>query len=151
MDFDKRKPKQSFYRCGSRRRGPKLCTNSRYLNRNRLVTLVLEMVSEIVLEKGHLGNYYQKCLEEYNRHPGEREKELTRLRQQLQELEQRIENATEVLIQKPNLKDRFIPKIQSDEEKIRRVNTGNQEFGLSSIRSRLDQFSAGDGASTAGG
>ena len=32
MDFDKRNPKQSFYRCGARRRGAKLCTNSRYLN-----------------------------------------------------------------------------------------------------------------------
>ena len=42
--------------------------------------------------------YYQKCLQEYNRHQGEREDELKRLRQQLQELEQRIENATEVLM-----------------------------------------------------
>ena len=27
MDFDKRQPKQSFYRCGSRRRGAKLCSS----------------------------------------------------------------------------------------------------------------------------
>ena len=80
------------------------------------------MVSEVVLEKGHLEQYCQKCLEEYNHNQGEREEELKRLRQQLQELEQRIENATEVLMQSPNLKERFIPKIQSDEEKIRKVN-----------------------------
>ena len=62
-----------------------MCSNSRYLNRDRLETLVLEMVSEVVLEKGHLEQYYQKCLEEYNRNQGEREEELKRLRQQLQE------------------------------------------------------------------
>ena len=78
------------------------------------------MVSEVVLEKGHLEQYYQKRLEEYNRSQGEKEEELKRLRQQLQELEQRIENATEVLMQSPNLKDRFIPKIQSGEEKLGR-------------------------------
>ena len=60
MDCEKRKSQQSFYPCGSRRRGAKLCTNSRYLNRDRLETLVLEMVSEVVLEKGHLEQYYQK-------------------------------------------------------------------------------------------
>ena len=80
MDFDKRNPKQSFYRCGARRRGAKLCTNSRYLNQERLENLVLEMVSEVVLEKGHLEEYYQKCLEEYSRNQGEREEELKRLR-----------------------------------------------------------------------
>ena len=141
MDFDKRKPKQSFYRCGSRRRGAKLCSNSRYLNRDRLETLVLEMVSEVVLEKGHLEQYYQKCLEEYNRNQGEREEELKRLRQQLQELEQRIENATEVLMQSPNLKERFIPKIQSDEEKIRRVNTEIETRNLASAPSGVDLIS----------
>ena len=152
MDFDKRNPKQSFYRCGSRRRGAKLCSNSRYLNRDRLETLVLEMVSEVVLEKGHLEEYYQKCLQEYNRNQGEREEELKRLRQQLQELEQRIENATEVLMQSPNLKVRFIPKIQADEEKIRRVSTEIETRNLASrpIRSRLDRFPTGDGTSLAG-
>ena len=84
MDFDKRQPKQSFYRCGSRHRRAKLCSNSRYLNRDRLETLILEMVSEVVLEKGHLENYYHQCLAEYNRNQGEREEELKRLRQQLQ-------------------------------------------------------------------
>lgn len=123
MDFDKRNPKRSFYRCGTRRRGAKLCTNSRYLNQEKLENLVLKMVSEVVLEKRHLEEYYQKCLEEYSRNQGEREEELKRLRQQLQELEQRIENATEVLMQSLNLKDRFIPKIQSDEDKIRKVKT----------------------------
>ena len=81
MDFDKRNPKQSFYRCGTRRRGAKLCTNSRYLNQEKLENLVLEMVSEVVLEKGHLEAYYQQCLEEYSRNQGEREGELKRLRQ----------------------------------------------------------------------
>ena len=38
-------------------------------------------------------------------------------------LEQRIENATEVLMQSPNLKDRFIPKIRSDYDKVRKVKT----------------------------
>jgi len=33
------------------------------------------------------------------------------------------QNATEVLIQIPNLNDRLIPKIQSDEDKIRKVET----------------------------
>ena len=141
MDFDKRKPKQSFYRCGSRRRGAKLCSNSRYLNRDRLETLVLEMVSEVVLEKGHLEQYYQKCLEEYNRNQGEREEELKRLRQQLQELAQRIENATKVLMQSPNLKDRFIPKIQSDEEKIRRGNTEIETRNLASAPSGVGLIS----------
>ena len=83
MDFDKHNPKQSFYRCGSRRRGPQLCSNSLYLNRERLENLVMEMVSEVVLEKGHLENYYQKCLEEYNCNQGERKEELKRLRKQL--------------------------------------------------------------------
>ena len=138
MDFDKRKPKQSFYRCGSRRRGPKLCSNSRHLNRAQLENLVLEIVSEVVLEKRHLEQYYHKCLEEYNRNQGEREEELKRLRQQLQELEQRIENVTGVLMQSPSLKDRFIPKIQSDEEKIRRVKTEIETRNLASASSGVD-------------
>ena len=138
MDFDKRKPKQSFYRCGSRRRGPKLCSNSRHLNRAQLENLVLEMVSEVVLEKRHLEQHYHKCLEEYNRNQGEREEELKRLRQQLQELEQRIENVTGVLMQSPSLKDRFIPKIQSDEEKIRRVKTKIETRNLASASSGVD-------------
>ena len=99
------------------------------------------MVSEVVLEKGHLEEYYQKCLEEYNRNQGEREEELKRLRRQLQELEQRIENATEVLMQSPNLKDRFIPKIQADEEKIRRVNTEIETRNLASAPSGVDLLS----------
>ena len=113
----------------------------------------MEIVSEVVLEKGHLEQYYQKCLQEYNRNQGEREEELKRLRQQLQELEQRIENATEVLMQSPNLKVRFIPKIQADEEKIRRVSTEMETRNLASrpIRSRLDRFPTGDGTSLAGG
>ena len=52
MDFDKRNPKQSFYCCGSSRRRAKRCTNSRYLNQERLENLVLEMVLEVILEKG---------------------------------------------------------------------------------------------------
>ena len=132
MEFDKRNPKRSFYRFGTRRRGAKLCTNSRYLNQEKLENLVLKMVSEVVLEKGHLEEYYQKCLEEYSRNQGEREAELKRLRQQLQELEQRIENATEVLMQSLNLKDRFIPKIQSGEDKIRKVKTEIETKNLAS-------------------
>ena len=138
MDFDKRNPKRSFYRCGTRRRGAKLCTNSRYLNQEKLENLVLKMVSEVVLEKVHLEEYYQKCLEEYSRNQGEREEELKRLRQQLQELEQRIENATEVLMQSPNLKDRFIPKIQSDEDKIRKVKTEIETKNLALAPTGLD-------------
>ena len=97
---------------------------------------MLEMVSEVVLEKGHLENYYHKCLEEYNRNQGEREGELKRRRKQLQELEQRIENATKVLMQSPDLKDRFIPKILSDGEKIRKVNTEIESRNLASARIR---------------
>ena len=93
------------------------------------------MVSEVVLEKGYLEEYYQKCLEEYSRNQGEREEELKRLRQQLQELEQRIENATEVLMQSPNLKDRSIRKIQSDEDKIRKVKTEIETRNLASAPS----------------
>ena len=66
---------------------------------------------------------------------------MTRLRQQLQELEQRIENATEVLMQSPNLKDRFIPKIQADGEKIRRVNTEIETRNLASAPSGVDLIS----------
>jgi len=58
--------------------------------------------------------------------------------QQLQELEQRIENATEVLMQSPNLKDRFIPKIQSDEDKIRKVKTEIETWNLASAPTGVD-------------
>ena len=96
------------------------------------------MVSEVVLEKGYLEEYYQKGLEEYSRNQGQREEELKRLRQQLQELEQRIENATEVLMQSPNLKDRFISKIQSDEDKIRKVKTEIETRNLNSAPTGVD-------------
>ena len=96
------------------------------------------MVLVVVLEKEHLEEYYQKCLEEYSRNQGEREDELKRLRQQLQELEQRIENATEVLMQSPNLKDRFIPKIQSDEDQIRKVKTEIETRNLASAPTGVD-------------
>ena len=92
----------------------------------------------MVLEKGYLEEYYQKCLEEYSRNQGEREEELKRLRQQLQELEQRIENATEVLMQSPNLKDRFISKIQSDEDQIRKVKTEIETRNLASAPTGVD-------------
>ena len=96
------------------------------------------MVSEVVLEKGYLEEYYQKGLEEYSRNQGQREEELKRLRQQLQELEQRIENATEVLMQSPNLKDRSIRKIQSDEDKIRKVKTEIETRSLTSAPTGVD-------------
>ena len=96
------------------------------------------MVSEVVLEKGYLEEYYQKGLEEYSRNQGQREEELKRLRQQLQELEQRIENATEVLMQSPNLKDRSIRKIQSDEDKIRKVKTEIETRNLNSAPTGVD-------------
>jgi hypothetical protein len=66
---------------------------------------------------------------------------LKRPRQQLKELEQRIENATEVLMKSPSLKDRFIPKIQSDEEKIRKVNTKIETRNLASTPSGVDLLS----------
>ena len=47
-------------------------------------------------------------------------------------LEQRIENATEVLMQSPNLKDRFIPKIRSDYDKVRKVKTEIETRNLAS-------------------
>ena len=53
-------------------------------------------------------------------------------------MEQRIENATEVLMQSPNLKDKFIPKIQSDGEKIRKVNTEIETKNLASAPSGAD-------------
>jgi len=56
-------------------------------------------------------------------------------------LEQRIENATEVLMKSPSLKDRFIPKIQSDEEKIRKVNTKIETRNLASTPSGVDLLS----------
>ena len=118
-----------------------MCSNSLYLNRERLENLVMEMVSEVVLEKGHLENYYQKCLEEYNCNQGEREEGLKRLRKQLQELEQKIENATEVLMQIPSLKNRFIPKIQADEGKNRKVNMEMETRNLASAPSGVDLIS----------
>ena len=63
---------------------------------------------------------------------------MKRLRQQLQESEQQIENATEVLMQSPNLKDRFIPKIQSDEDQIRKVKTEIETRNLASAPTGVD-------------
>ena len=77
------------------------------------------MVSEVVLEKGHLEQYYQKCLEEYNRNQGVREEELKKLQNQLQELNRRIETATEAVMTSRGLMDEFLPKIELDKEKIR--------------------------------
>ncbi len=74
-------------------------------------------------------------MEEYSRNQGQREEELKQLRQQLQELEQRIENVTGVLMQSPNLKDRFIPKTQSDKDKIRKVKTEIETRNLASAPS----------------
>ena len=70
-------------------------------------------------------------MEEYSRSQGQREEELKRLPQQLQELEQRIEN----VMQSPNFKDRFIPKTQSDEDKIRKVKTEIETRNLASAPS----------------
>ena len=44
-------------------------------------------------------------------------------------------------MQSPSLKDRFIPKIQSDEEKIRRVNTEIETRNLASAPSGADLIS----------
>ena len=41
----------------------------------------------------------------------------------------------------PSLKDRFIPKIQSDEEKIRKVNTKIETKNLASTPSGVDLLS----------
>ncbi|MBR56286.1 hypothetical protein CMK19_21255 [Candidatus Poribacteria bacterium] len=73
-------------------------------------------------------------MEEYSRSQGQREEELKRLPQQLQELEQRIEN----VMQSPNLKDRFIPKTQSDEDKIRKVKTEIETRNLASAPTGVD-------------
>ena len=73
-------------------------------------------------------------MEGYSRSQGQREEELKRLPQQLQELEQRIEN----VMQSPNLKDRFIPKTQSDEDKIRKVKTEIETRNLASAPTGVD-------------
>ena len=105
-----------------------LATN---LNCNQINTYQLRYSKQFpLLEPGRVG--------ESSRNQGEREEELKRLRQQLQELEQRIENATEVLMQSPNLKDRFIPKIQSDEDKIRKVKTEIETRNLASAPTGVD-------------
>ena len=44
-------------------------------------------------------------------------------------------------MQSPNLKERFIPKIQADEEKIRRVNTEIETRNLASAPSGVDLIS----------
>ena len=48
------------------------------------------------------------------------------------------QNATEVLIQIPNLNDRLIPKIQSDEDKIRKVKTEIETKNLASAPTGVD-------------
>jgi|TARA_A100001037_G_C15072521_1_gene600121 hypothetical protein len=53
-------------------------------------------------------------------------------------LEQRIENATEVLMQSPNLKDRFIPKIRSDYDTVRKVKTEIETRNLASAPKVVD-------------
>ena len=96
------------------------------------------MVSEVVLEKGHLEQYYQKCLEEYNRNQGVREEELKKLQNQLQELNRRIETATEAIMTSRGLMDEFLPKIELDKEKIRKVKIEIETKNLASAPTGVD-------------
>ena len=96
------------------------------------------MVSEVVLEKGHLEQYYQKCLEEYNRNQGVREEELKKLQNQLQELNRRIETATEAIMTSRGLMDEFLPKIELDKEKIRKVKIEIETKNLASVPTGVD-------------
>ena len=48
---------------------------------------------------------------------------------------------TEILMQSPSLKDRFIPNIQADEEKIRKVKTEIETRNLAAAPSGVDLLS----------
>ena len=77
-------------------------------------------------------------MEEYNRNQGVREEELKKLQNQLQELNRRIETATEAIMTSRGLMDEFLPKIELDKEKIRKVNIEIETKNLASAPTGVD-------------
>ena len=77
-------------------------------------------------------------MERYNRNQGVREEELKKLQNQLQKLNRRIETATEAIMTSRGLMDEFLPKIELDKEKIRKVNIEIETKNLASAPTGVD-------------
>ena len=101
------------------------------MNWNQINTYQLRYSKQFpLLELGKVG--------ESSRNQVAREEELKKLQNQLQKLNRQIETATEAIMKSRSLMDEFLPKIELDKEKIRKVNIEIETKNLASAPTGVD-------------
>lgn len=81
----------------------------------------MQEVKETILDVGYLEEYYQQCLEEMKKAEAESARNIRLLQQQQQDLEERIDQALEMMRDRRLPKDKLVSKLQEDEKRLAEI------------------------------
>ena len=114
------------------------CGNSRHYDKDQLEEIVMQEVKETILDAGYLEEYYQQCLEEMKKEEAESTKNIRLLQQQQRDLEERIDQALEMMLDRRLPKDKLVSKLQGDEKRLAEITDELEHYGAKTIPNQRD-------------
>jgi len=109
------------------------CGNSRHYHKDQLEEIVMQEVKETILDAGYLEEYYQQCLEEMKKEEAESAKNIRLLQQQQRDLEERIDQALEMMLDRRLPKDKLVSKLQEDEKRLAEITDELERYGTKTV------------------
>ena len=98
----------------------------------------MQEVKETILDAGYLEEYYQQCLEEMKKEEAESAKNIRLLQQQQQDLEERIDQALEMMLDRRLPKDKLVSKLQEDEKRLAEITDELEHYGAKTVPNQRD-------------
>jgi DNA repair exonuclease SbcCD ATPase subunit len=95
-------------------------------------------VKETILDAGYLEEYYQQCLEEMKKEEAESARNIRLLQQQQQDLEERIDQALEMMLDRRLPKDKLVSKLQEDEKRLVEITDELERYGTKTVPNQRD-------------
>ena len=93
----------------------------------------MQEVKETILDVGYLEEYYQQCLEEMKKAEAESARNIRLLQQQQQDLEERIDQALEMMRDRRLPKDKLVSKLQEDEKRLAEITDELEHYGAKTV------------------
>ena len=129
---------EAHYVCRGRRQSAAFCGNFRHYDKDRLEEIVMQEVKETILDAGYLEEYYQQCLEEMKKEEAESAKNIRLLQQQQRDLEERIDQALEMMLDRRLPKDKLVSKLQEDEKRLAEITDELEHYGAKTVPNQRD-------------
>ena len=114
------------------------CGNSRHYDKDQLEEIVMQEVKETILDAGYLEEYYQQCLEEMKKEEAESAKNIRLLQQQQRDLEERIDQALEMMLDRRLPKDKLVSKLEEDEKRLAEITDELERYGTKTVPNQRD-------------